>query len=255
MEVAKYTERLVPSSRIVSVDGVAPALPGANNFIAPSASVIGNVTIGEHSSVWYGATVRGDVNSVKIGSKTSIGDRAVVHVAKIQGDHPTKIGDNVTIGAGAIVHACSIDDLVVIGESAQVMDGASVKSNSIVAPASIVTPGTTVPSGELWSGSPAKKERALTSEEIAEISESAHDVLELAYLHSVENSKDYKQLIEEEEDRLDRKLRKKAWFDPNIPDPDDVLGQGVPGRIFNSTLTNPEEGLKLHAERKAKSEA
>mmetsp|Transcript_15817 Transcript_15817/g.32700 ORF Transcript_15817/g.32700 Transcript_15817/m.32700 type:complete len:285 (+) Transcript_15817:113-967(+) len=255
MEVAKYTERLVPSSRIVSVDGVAPALPGANNFIAPSASVIGNVTIGEHSSVWYGATVRGDVNNVKIGSKTSIGDRAVVHVAKIQGDHPTKIGDNVTVGAGAIVHACTLEDLVVIGESAQVMDGATVKSNSIVAPASIVTPGTTVPSGELWSGSPAKKERALTSEEIAEISESAHDTLELAYLHSVENSKDYKQLIEEDEDRLDRKLRKKAWFDPNIPDPDEVLGQGVPGRIFNSTLTNPEEGLKLHADRKAKSEA
>lgn len=251
MEVAKYTERLVPSSRIVSVDGVAPALPGANNFIAPSASVIGNVTIGEHSSVWYGATVRGDVNNVKIGSKTSIGDRAVVHVAKIQGDLPTKIGDNVTIGANAIVHACTIDDLVVVGESAQVMDGATIGTNSIVAPASIVTPGTKIPGGELWSGSPATKERALTAEEIAEISEAAHETLELAYLHSVENSKDYKQLIEEEEDRLDRKLRKKAWFDPNIPDPDEVLGQGVPGRIFNSTLTNPEEGLKLNAERKA----
>mmetsp|Transcript_15387 Transcript_15387/g.35462 ORF Transcript_15387/g.35462 Transcript_15387/m.35462 type:complete len:283 (+) Transcript_15387:196-1044(+) len=252
MEVAKYTERLVPSSRIVSVDGVAPALPGANNFIAPSASVIGNVTIGEHSSVWYGATVRGDVNNVKIGSKTSIGDRAVVHVAKIQGDHPTMIGDNVTIGAGAIVHACTIEDLVVVGESAQILDGATVGTNSVVAPASLVTAGTKIPSGELWSGAPAKKERALTSEEIAEISESAHDTLELAYLHAVENSKDYKQLIEEEEDRLDRKLRKNAWFDPNIPDPDDVLGQGVPGRIFNSTLTNPEEGLKLHEERKSK---
>jgi len=252
MEVAKYTERLVPSTRIVSVDGVAPALPGANNFIAPSASVIGNVTIGEHSSVWYGATVRGDVNTVKIGTKTSIGDRAVVHVAKIQGDHPTNIGSNVTIGAGAIVHACTIEDLVMIGESAQIMDGATVCTNSVVSPSSIVTPGTKVSSGELWSGSPAKKVRALTSEEIASISESAHDTLELAYLHAVENSKDYKQLIEEEEDRLDRKLRKNAWFDPNIPDPDDVLGQGVPGRIFNSTLTNPEEGLKMKAERDAK---
>lgn len=252
MEVAKYTERLVPSTRIVSVDGVAPALPGANNFIAPSASVIGNVTIGEHSSIWYGATVRGDVNTLTIGSKTSVGDRAVVHVAKIQGDLPTKIGNNVTIGAGAIVHACTIEDLVVIGESAQIMDGASVSTNSIVAPASIVTPGTKIPSGELWSGSPAKKVRALLSDEIESISESAHDTLELAYLHAVENSKDYKQLIDEEEDRLDRKLRKNAWFDPNIPDPDDVLGQGVPGRIFNSTLTNPEEGLKMRAERKAK---
>jgi len=170
MEVAKYTERLVPSSRIVSVNGVSPALSGANNFIAPSASVIGNVTIGEHSSVWYGATVRGDVNTLKIGSKTSVGDRAVVHVAKIQGDHPTYIGDNVTIGACAIVHACTIEDLVVIGESAKIMDGASVSTNSIIAPASIVTPGTKVPSGELWSGSPAKKVRSLTADEIASIS-------------------------------------------------------------------------------------
>ncbi|KAG7368620.1 hexapeptide repeat-containing transferase [Nitzschia inconspicua] len=253
MEVAKFTERLVPSTRLVSVDGVAPALSGANNFIAPSASIIGNVTIGEHSSVWYGATVRGDVNYVTIGSKSSVGDRAVVHVAKIQGDFPTKIGNNVTIGAGAIIHACTIDDLVVIGETAQVLDGATVGTNAVVAAASIVTPGTKIPSGELWAGSPAKKVRALTSEEIASIAESAHDTLELAYLHAVENSKDYKQLIEEEEDRLDRKLRKDAWFDPNIPDPEDVLGQGVPGRIFNSTLTNPEEGLKMKAERNAKS--
>jgi len=249
IEVVKYMERLVPSTRIVSVNGVAPALPGANNFIAPSASVIGNVTIGEHSSVWYGATVRGDVNTIKIGSRTSVGDRAVVHVAKIQSDHPTNIGDNVTIGAGAIVHACTIEDLVIVGESAQIMDGASLSTNSVIAPAAIVTPGTKVPSGELWAGSPAKKLRSLSADEIASISESAHDTLELAYLHAVENSKDYRQLIEEEEDRLDRKLRKKAWFDPNIPDPDDVLGQGVPGRIFNSTLSNPEEGLKLKAKR------
>lgn len=203
-------------------------------------------------SVWYGATVRGDVNAVTIGSKTSVGDRAVVHVAKIQGDSPTRIGNNVTIGAGAIVHACTIEDFVVVGESAQILDGATVGSNSVIAPAAIVTSGTKVPSGELWSGSPAKKARALTSEEIASIAESAHDTLELAYLHAVENSKDYKQIIEEEEDRLDRKLRKNAWFDPNIPDPDDVLGQGVPGRIFNSTLTNPEEGLKMKADREAK---
>lgn len=200
-------------------------------------------------SVWYGATVRGDVNTVTIGSKTSVGDRAVVHVAKIQGDHATQIGDNVTIGAGAIVHACTIGDLVVVGESAQIMDGATVESNSMIAPAAVVTPGTKVPSGELWAGSPAKKVRALSSEEMAGIVESAHDTLELAYLHSVETSKDYKQLLEEDEDRLDRKLRKNAWFDPNIPDPNDVLGQGVPGRIFNSTLTNPEEGLKMKAER------
>eukprot|EP00538_Stauroneis_constricta_P002641 CAMPEP_0119560928 /NCGR_PEP_ID=MMETSP1352-20130426/16220_1 /TAXON_ID=265584 /ORGANISM="Stauroneis constricta, Strain CCMP1120" /LENGTH=285 /DNA_ID=CAMNT_0007609007 /DNA_START=108 /DNA_END=965 /DNA_ORIENTATION=+ len=251
IEVTKYTERLVPSTRFVSVDGIAPIVSGSNNFVAPSASVIGNVSIGDHSSVWYGATVRGDVNKITVGSKTNIGDRAVVHVAKIQGDHPTFIGDNVSVGAGAVIHACTIKDFVIVGESAQVLDGATIESNTIIAPGSLVTAGTTVPSGELWSGAPAKKERALTTEEIASIAEAAHDTLELAYLHSIENAKDYKQLIEEAEDRLDRQLRKEggAWFDPNDPDPEDVLGQGAPGRIFNSTLTNPEEGLKMRMER------
>jgi carbonic anhydrase/acetyltransferase-like protein (isoleucine patch superfamily) len=200
--------------------------------------------------------VRGDVHNVTIGSKSSVGDRAVVHVAKIQGDLPTSIGNNVTIGANAIIHACTIEDLVIIGESAQLMDGATVCTNSIVSPGAVVTPGTKVPSGELWAGSPAKKVRALSSEEIASIAESAHDVLEMAYLHAVENSKDYKQLLEEGEDRLDREIRAKgAWFDPNIPDPDDVLGQGSPGRIFNSTLTHPEEGLKFREEQAKKANA
>eukprot|EP00934_Nitzschia_sp_Nitz4_P007409 Nitzschia sp. Nitz4//scaffold61_size107673//101772//103075//NITZ4_004257-RA/size107673-snap-gene-0.123-mRNA-1//-1//CDS//3329555776//7399//frame0 len=251
MEVAKYTEKLVPSTRFVSVDGVAPTV-GANNFVAPSASVIGHVTLGEHSSVWYGATIRGDVNEVSVGKKSSIGDRAVVHVAKIQGDFPTSIGDNTTIGACAIIHACKIGDLCLIGEGAQVLDGATVGNHCIVDPGSVVTPGTTIKDYEHWGGSPAKKLRDLKAEEIAAIAETAHDVLESAFLHSVENSKDYKTLITEEEDRLDRALRKDAWFDPNIPDPDEVLGQGLPGRIFNSTLTNPEEGLKLKEERAKK---
>lgn len=249
VEVAKYTEKLVPSTRFVAVDGVAPTV-GANNFVAPSASVIGSVTLGEHSSVWYGATVRGDVNNVTIGKRTSIGDRAVVHVAKIQGNHATFIGDNVTIGANAVIHACTIEDFCIIGESTQVLDGAVIGTNSVVEAGSVVSPGTKIPSGQLWGGSPAKKIRELSSEEIAAISETAHDTLELAFLHSVENSKDYKTLIAEEEDRLDRELRKDAWFDPNIPDPDEVLGQGLPGRIFNSTLTHPEEGLKMKEQSK-----
>ena len=207
-----------------------------------------------NNSVWYGATVRGDVNKVTLGSKTSIGDRAVVHVAKIQGDHPTLIGDHVTVGAGAVVHACTIKDFVMIGESAQVLDGSTVESNSIISPGAVVPPGTTVPSGELWAGSPAKKIRALTSSEIASIAESAHDVLELAYLHSVENAKDYQQLKLEDEDRLDKEMRgDEAWHDPSQPDPNDVLGQGVPGRIFNSTLTHPEEGLKMKLQKEKES--
>lgn len=261
MEVTKYTEKLVPSTRFVAVDGVAPTV-SEMSFVAPSASVIGDVSIGKESryvylygsgtvldfslityvSVWYGAVLRGDVNKLTVGSQTSIGDRAVVHVAKIQGDFATHIGDSVTIGAGAIVHAATLEDSVVIGEAAQVLDGSTVRSNSIVAPAAVVTPGTTVASGELWSGSPAKKERALTKEEIAGIKEKALEVAMMAAKHVVENEKTYEQILEEDElADIDEFLDESA---PRKPDHDvsgSVLGEGQPGRIFRSTLSHPEE--------------
>lgn len=191
--------------------------------------------------MWYGATVRGDVNKVTIGESTNIGDRAVVHVAKIQGDFPTHIGNHVTIGAGALIHAATLKDACLVGESAQVLDGAVVESHSVVSPASIVTPGTTVASGQLWSGSPAKKVRDLTEEEKASIVAQAIEISELANLHAIENAKDYKQILEEQELKdIDDYLDESA---PRIPDrePGDVLGQGSPGRIFRSTLSHPEE--------------
>jgi carbonic anhydrase/acetyltransferase-like protein (isoleucine patch superfamily) len=109
------------------------------------------------------------VNHVTIGRASSVGDRAVVHVAKIQGDSPSVIGNHVTISAGALVHAATLKDSVIIGEIAQVLDGAIVESHSIVGPASVVTPGTVVASGELWAGTPAKKVRELTEEEKVQI--------------------------------------------------------------------------------------
>ena len=105
MEVCRYADRLVPSTRFVAVDGVSPTVSPLTAFVAPSASVIGDVTLGKNSSVWYGAAVRGDVHKIVIGENTSVGDRAVIHVAKIQGDFASIIGDNVTIGPGAVVHA------------------------------------------------------------------------------------------------------------------------------------------------------
>ena len=128
---------------------------------------------------------------------SSIGDRAVVHVAKIQGDYPTFIGNNVTISAGAMVHAATLSDNVMIGESAQVLDGSIVEMNAIIAPGAVVTPK--VKMGELWSGSPAKKELMLTDQEIAGISSIALETVVLAQQHAVENAKDYIQLLEEEE--------------------------------------------------------
>jgi carbonic anhydrase/acetyltransferase-like protein (isoleucine patch superfamily) len=188
--------------------------------------------------------LRGDVNKLTIGKNSSIGDRAVVHVAKIQGDFATHIGDNVTIRAGALIHAATLKDFCVIGEAAQVLDGSIVESYSIVAPASIVTPGTTVASGELWGGVPAKKVRALTEQEIAEILTTATQTNALATMHAFESSKDYKQILEEEE-----ALDIEEFLDEGAPrapvkDPADVLGQGHPGRIFRSTLTHPEDAYK-----------
>ena len=185
------------------------------------------------------------MNNVVIGNNSSIGDRAVVHVAKIQGDFPTLIGDNVTVGPGAIIHAATLKDYSVVGASAQVLDGSVVESNSIVAPGAVLTPGTTVPSGELWSGSPAKMVRKLTADELASIVTSAEDTAELAELHAGECAKDFKQLAADEEAYNDKLERDPEYFRPQDVDNEDVLGQGSPGRIFDSTLSHPEEGLKM----------
>lgn len=198
------------------------------------------------NSIWYGATVRGDVNKVTIGENTSIGDRAVVHVAKIQGDFETSIGDNVTVGPCAIIHACKLSDDVIIGPSAQVLDGSVVESGSIIAPGSVVTPGTTVASGELWAGSPAKKVRELTEDEKAYIVATASEQTKLAQMHAFENDKDYEQLAADEEEYKDKLERDPDYFQPkDWVDRDDVQGMGQPGFIFNSTLSHPEEGLDL----------
>lgn len=246
LEVAKYTERLVPSTRIVSVDSIAPTISPSAAFIAPSANLIGNVTLGAKSSVWYGATVRGDGNQVTIGDQTNIGDRAVIHIAKIQGDFPTVIGNGVTVKPGAIVHAAVLKDNCVIGEGAQVLDGSQVGSHSIVEPGSIVKPHTVIPDGQVWGGAPATMVRNVTQEDIESILHSAEDMAELAVLHAQECDKDYHQLAMDEElyeDRMER--ADDYWQRDHKSDEDDVLGQGSPGRIFNNTLSNPEEGLKM----------
>ena len=188
--------------------------------------------------------MRGDVNHVVIGNATNIGDRAVVHVAKIQGDSPTIIGDHVTISPGALIHAATLKDAIVIGEMAQVLDGATVESHSIVAPASTVTPGTVVKSGELWAGTPAKKVRALTDEEKMRIVQQAIETSELANMHAIEIDKPYSQVLEEAElADIDKYVDDSAPRKPDF-DTGDVLGQGQPGRIFRSTLSHPYDVKK-----------
>lgn len=146
--------------------GVLPRVhPSA--FIDDSAQVIGDVDIGEESSVWMGVVIRGDVNRIRIGRRTNVQDGTVVH-AMIR-THPTTIGDHVTIGHGALVHGCTIDDQCLIGMGAILLNGAHVGAQSIVAAGTLVTEGMKVPPKSLVMGSPGKVKRLLTQAEIADI--------------------------------------------------------------------------------------
>lgn len=132
-------------------------------FIFSNVSIIGDVHIGEGSSVWYNSVIRGDVNKIRIGSQSNIQDGTVIHVATY--GNGTHIGDQVTIGHQALLHDCTLEDGAYVGMQTCVMDGAVVESRAFVAAGSLVTPGKRIPSGELWGGRPARYMRNLNDED------------------------------------------------------------------------------------------
>jgi carbonic anhydrase/acetyltransferase-like protein (isoleucine patch superfamily) len=132
-----------------------------------SAQVIGDVQIGAESSVWMNVVIRGDVNSIRIGRRTSVQDLTMVHV--MRETHPTVIGDEVTIGHSAVIHGCTIEDRVLIGMQAMLLNGVHVEHDSIVAAGTLLTEGTRIPAGSLVMGRPGKVTRPLTEAELAEI--------------------------------------------------------------------------------------
>ncbi|MDG1379317.1 MAG: gamma carbonic anhydrase family protein [Flavobacteriaceae bacterium] len=134
-------------------------------FIAENATIVGDVIIGNQSSIWFSAVIRGDVNSIKIGNKVNIQDGAVVHAT--YKTSPTNIGDNVSIGHNAIVHGCTIHDNVLIGMGSIVMDDCIIESNSIIAAGAVVTKNTVVPSGSIYAGTPARKIKDISKELIS----------------------------------------------------------------------------------------
>ncbi|HEX6983285.1 MAG TPA: gamma carbonic anhydrase family protein [Balneolaceae bacterium] len=136
-------------------------------FVAPSADIIGDVTLHSKSSVWFNTTIRGDVNWIEIGNRSNIQDNCCIHVMNQTG--PTKIGDEVTVGHNAMIHGCTIHNRVLIGIHATVLDEAVIESDVIVAAGSLVPPGKRLESGFMYMGSPVKKTRKLTDEEIASI--------------------------------------------------------------------------------------
>jgi carbonic anhydrase/acetyltransferase-like protein (isoleucine patch superfamily) len=146
---------------ILPVLGKSPIIP-ESCFVAPNCTIVGDVQMGEECSIWFQAIVRGDVHYIKIGNKVNVQDGAIIHCTYQK--CPTTIGNNVSIGHRAIVHGCTIQDNVLIGMGAIVMDNVVVESNSIVGAGSVVTEGTRIESGSVWAGVPARKIKDISQE-------------------------------------------------------------------------------------------
>ena len=150
---------------------------GQDVYIAQGAIVVGDVTIGDFSSVWYHAVLRGDINRIVVGHHTNIQDNAVLHVAD---EYPCLVGNYVTIGHCAIVHACSVGDEVLIGMGATILDGVVIGGRSLIGANALVTQKTQIPAGSLVLGSPAKVVRVLTADERDQLRVSAEKYAENA---------------------------------------------------------------------------
>ncbi|MCA9670886.1 MAG: gamma carbonic anhydrase family protein [Myxococcales bacterium] len=150
-------------------------------FVAESALVLGDVHIGAGSSVWYGCVVRGDVFHIRIGARTNIQDRTVIHVTT--DTHATLIGDGVTVGHGAILHGCRIADGVLVGMAATVLDDVEVGSGSVIAAGALLPPGKKYPERSLIVGAPARVARPVKEAELAWIAQSADRYVQLAERH------------------------------------------------------------------------
>lgn len=135
---------------------------GNTCFIAENAVIIGQVSMGDHCSIWYNAVLRGDVHYIKMGNKVNVQDGAIVHCTYQKS--PTNIGNNVSIGHNAIVHGCTIHDDVLVGMGSIIMDDCIVESNSIIAAGAVLTKGTRVESGSIYAGVPAKKVKDISEE-------------------------------------------------------------------------------------------
>ena len=148
----------------------------STTYVDVSAQVIGDVVLGPECSVWMNVVIRGDVNRVRVGSRTNIQDGTVVHV--MRGTHPTTLGDSVSVGHGAVVHGCTVEDLCLIGMGAIVLNGARIGTESIVAAGCVVTEDAEVPPRSLVMGVPGRVRRQLTDEDVESIRDFADRYVE-----------------------------------------------------------------------------
>lgn len=146
---------------ILPVKGISPLIP-ESVFIAPNATIVGDVEMGEECSIWFNAVVRGDVNRIRMGNKVNIQDGACIHCTYEKTE--TILGNNVSVGHNAIVHGCTIEDNVLVGMGSIVMDNVHIGSNTIIAAGAVVLEGTQVPAGCIFAGVPAKKVKDISPE-------------------------------------------------------------------------------------------
>ncbi len=157
-------------SMILSVNKKHPNL-GRNCYVAENATIVGDVVMGDECSVWFNAVIRGDVNAIRIGDRTNIQDAAIIHCTYEKAS--TVIGNNVSVGHRAIVHGCTVEDNSLIGMGAIVMDKALVKQNCIIAAGAVVLENTICESGFIYAGTPARKIKALNTEQLKNLKETA----------------------------------------------------------------------------------
>jgi carbonic anhydrase/acetyltransferase-like protein (isoleucine patch superfamily) len=174
--------------QLLTYDGVTPSL-GRDVFVAPGAYVIGRVTIGHQSSVWFGAVLRGDVGSISIGERTNIQDLSLIHMTG--GVSDARIGDDVTVGHGVTLHGCDIGDRCLIGMGSILLDGVRVGEDSVIGAGSLITPRMVIPAGSLVLGRPAKVVRPATANEKRLGIDGA--------VHYVANAQKYRALLAEAE--------------------------------------------------------
>jgi len=164
---------------ILSFDGSTPTV-SESAWVAPNATVIGRVRLGESSSVFYGAVLRADVDTIKIGAGSNLQDNVVVHC---DSGIPTTVGAGVSVGHSAVLHGCTVEDDCLIGMSATVLNGAVIGAGSLVAAGAVVLEGAVIPPGSLVAGVPAKVRRELTEDELAKVKHNAAHYVDLSRAH------------------------------------------------------------------------
>jgi carbonic anhydrase/acetyltransferase-like protein (isoleucine patch superfamily) len=164
---------------VVPFAGNSPSVP-ESAWVAPNATLVGRVTLGERASVFYGAVLRADVDAITIGDDTNIQDNVTMHC---DSGVPTTLGERISVGHGAILHGCTVEDDCLIGMGATVLNGAVIGTGSLVAAGAVVLEGTIVPAGSLVAGVPGKVRRELTDEERAGIRSNAEHYLQISAGH------------------------------------------------------------------------